>query len=270
MIEPARVFKLLDEALEAGREAALATVISTGGSTPRDSGANMLVFADGSSAGTVGGGKLEALTIKDSLAALKDGKNRRAVYDLTLSGIGMVCAGRTEVFIEVFSAPAKLLILGAGHVGLKIAEAAYCAGLPCAVADDRAEFANRERFPTASAIHLKRPAKAISRDTVDSKTYIVIVTRGHSLDGECLARAVKTEAAYIGMIGSASKLPVVYKSLNKKGLHPETDSRVYAPIGLDIGGKTPGEIAISVLSEILKVANSRSGGHMREAARKRN
>jgi xanthine dehydrogenase accessory factor len=98
---------------------------------------------------------------------------------------------------------------------------------------------------------------------VDSKTYIVIVTRGHALDGECLERALKTDAAYIGMIGSASKVPFIYKTLNKKGLHPETDTRVYAPVGLDVGGKTPGEIAISVLAEILKLSNSRSGAHMR-------
>ncbi|MFA5162562.1 MAG: XdhC/CoxI family protein [Elusimicrobiales bacterium] len=263
MNEPERIFRLLDQAIEAGREAALVTIISSAGSTPRDAGSRMVVFPGGGIAGTVGGGRLEALCIKSALAALKLGENRRESFDLTPGGAGMLCSGRAEVYIEVFSAKIKLLILGAGHVALKIARAAGCAAIPYSVADERADFASRERFPEAAEIVVARPHKAITPARVDGRTYIVIVTRGHAFDAQCLLRALPTKAAYIGMIGSASKVREVFAGFNRKGLHPERDNRVFSPIGLDISGKTPGEIAISVLAEILKIANGRTGAHMR-------
>ncbi|MFA6004335.1 MAG: XdhC family protein, partial [Elusimicrobiota bacterium] len=133
------------------------------------------------------------------------------------------------------------------------------------VADEREEFANRERFPQASRILVERPDRAVKSADVDAKTYVIIVTRGHALDHECLAAALKTRAAYIGMIGSRSKVPSAFRALNRKGLHPEKDKRVFAPIGLDCGGKSPGAIAISVLAEVLAVHNGRTGRHMRLA-----
>ncbi len=261
--EPDRVFKILDEALESGREVALVTLLSNAGSTPRDAGAHMTVFADETIAGSVGGGKLEALCIAEAVDALKEGKNRRAAFDLTLKGIGMACEGRAEVYIEVFTGKIKLLILGGGHVALKIAQAAECACIPYSVADEREDCANRSRFPKAVNIFVQEPHKAVSKDTVDERTYIVIVTRGHMLDSDCLKAALPTKAAYIGMIGSASKVGTVYRDqFNKQGLHPEKDPRVFSPIGLNISDKTPGEIAIAVLAEILKLANGKSGAHM--------
>lgn len=263
MREPEDIFKLLSDAVAQGRGAALVTVISAAGSTPRECGAKMLVFEDASIAGTVGGGKLEALAITEARKALKEGLSRKAAFDLTPKGIGMECMGRVELFIDVHAAPLRLLILGAGHVGQKIAQAAALAGIPCDVADERDDFANRERFPAASRILVERPDRAVKKAGVDEKTYVVIVTRGHALDQECLAAALKTKAPYIGMIGSRSKVPTVFKNLNRKGLHPEKDKRVFSPIGLDCGGKSPGAIAVSVLAEVLAVHHGRDGRHMR-------
>jgi len=263
MQEAENVFKLMAEALGQGRGAPLVTVVSAAGSTPRECGAEMIVYEDGAIAGTVGGGKLEALAIKEALGALRKGESRKAVFDLTPKGIGMECMGRVELFIDVHVTALKLLIVGAGHVGLKVAEVAAVAGIPYTVADDRDEFANRQRFPHASRIVLERPDRAVKQAKADAKTYIVIVTRGHVLDQECLEAALKTPAPYIGMIGSASKVPTVFKNLNRKGLHPEKDRRVFAPIGLNCGGKSPGAIAISVLAEILAVHHGRDGRHMR-------
>jgi xanthine dehydrogenase accessory factor len=113
-------------------------------------------------------------------------------------------------------------------------------------------------------IIVEKPDKSISHETVFSDTFIVIVTRDHALDKECLEAALQTKAAYIGMIGSKNKVKAVFGRLNEKGLHPETDQRVYAPIGLDIGGKNPGEIAISVIAEIMKISYQRTGGHSRD------
>ncbi|MFH1620049.1 MAG: XdhC/CoxI family protein [bacterium] len=266
MKEEKNVIKLLSEAIESGRDAALVTIISSAGSTPRDFGAKMLVYSDGSIAGTVGGGKIEALAIKEAVDAIKKRESRKAVFSLTPKGIGMICMGKVEIFIDTYVRDFKLLILGAGHVGRKIAQAAEAAGIPYDVADDREEFADRMAFPGASRIIAVRPDKAVAEAGVDGRTYIVIVTRGHSLDQECIEKALKTKAAYIGMIGSRHKIPAVFRNLNKKGLHPERDPRVFSPIGLNIGGKTPGEISIAVLSEILKVHNKRNGKHMRDAA----
>ncbi|HOX22902.1 MAG TPA: XdhC/CoxI family protein [Elusimicrobiales bacterium] len=260
----AALFKALQQAIDSGRDIVLATVVSQEGSTPRDAGAKMLVFGDKTTLGTVGGGKLEAKCIEDALDAIASGRGGKKSYLLTAEGIGMECAGRTEIFFEVYAARLKLFILGCGHVSQKIAEVASTLGLLHSVVDDRAEFANRDNFPRAANIYVEEPHKAATKKRIDDRTYIIIATRGHALDQECLEAALKTKAAYIGMIGSKQKVPTVFRRLNAKGLRPDKDPRVYSPIGLDVGGKTPGEIAVSVLAEVLKLANGRSGRHYRE------
>ncbi|MBI4679144.1 MAG: XdhC family protein [Elusimicrobia bacterium] len=255
------VTKLFCEAMEAGRSAALATVVSSSGSTPRDAGAKMIVYEDGGFAGTVGGGKLEALVMKDSLAALKAEEGLKVVYDLKPEGTGMICRGRVEVFIEVHARALQVLILGAGHVGEAVAAVCATAGLATIAADDRPEFANQERFPRSRVI-LADPRRAVVKAGVDAKTFVVIVTRGHELDRECLEAALKTPARYIGMIGSKNKVAETVRAARRR--LPKADfSRVYSPVGLDLGGKSPGEIAVSIVAEILKVHYGRSGNPMR-------
>lgn len=268
MNEAGNVILELSKAISEGRPAAFVTVISAGGSTPRDAGAKMLVFEDGSIRGTVGGGTLEALSIKQALDSLKKGEGGKYIFDLKPKGnTGMICMGRVEIFVDIYKDAVKLLIIGGGHVGMKIAEAARLAGYPYSVADDRAEFANAERFPGASKIIAEKPDKAVPAAKIDVNTYVVIVTRGHALDRESLDEALKTPAAYIGMIGSKKKVAEVFRLLGEKKICPEKDKRVHAPIGLNLGGKTPGEIAISVLAEIIQVRYGRDAGNMREGSR---
>lgn len=257
---------LFCQAMESGRSAAVATVIASEGSSPRDAGAKMIVYGDGGTAGTVGGGRLEALTIKECLSAIEAGKPRKAVFDLEPDGAGMICRGRVEVFIEVHVRGLQVVILGAGHVGEAVAAVCATAGLPCVVADERAEFANELRFPRAARIILAEPHRAVGQAGIDDRTYVVIVTRGHEIDRRCLRAALKTPARYIGMIGSKSKVVETVAGLRKKGCRAD-DPRVFSPIGLDLGGKSPGEIAVSVVAEILKVRYGRSGGHLRLASR---
>lgn len=144
------------------------------------------------------------------------------------------------------------------------------AGYPYIAADDRKEFANAERFPEALAVINEPPHKAVAAAGVDADTYAVIVTRGHALDGECLEALLRTKAAYIGMIGSGEKVMAIFKRLEGKKLYPLKDRRVHSPIGLNLGGKAPGEIAVSVLAEIMKVHYKRDAGHMRDAAGRKN
>jgi xanthine dehydrogenase accessory factor len=254
MKESKNLIKMLSEAIDSGRSAAFVTVISVGGSTPREAGAKMLVYEDGSIEGTVGGGAMEALTIKQAVKCIASGEGGKFAFGLKPGGnTGMICMGDMEVYIDVYKNPFKVLILGGGHVGVKVAEACRMAGYPYLVADDRAEFANAERFPQAIKIINEFPHKAVAAAGVDRNTYVVIMTRGHALDRECLEAAMKTDAAYIGMIGSAPKVREIFRLLAKKKLYPLKDKRVHSPIGLNLGGKTPGEIAVSVLAEIILV-----------------
>lgn len=259
MSEANHVITELAKAIQESRPAAFVTVISADGSTPREAGAKMLVFEDSSIRGTVGGGSLEALSIRQALECLGRGQGGKYVFDLKPDGnTGMICMGKVEIFVDVYKDAVKLLIIGAGHVGQKIAEAARLAGYPYSVADDRAEFANPERFPGARRILVETPDKAVTAAGIDADTYVVIVTRGHALDREGLAAALKTPAAYIGMIGSEKKVREVYRLLGEKKLFPARDNRVHAPLGLNLGGKTPGEIAVAVLAEIIKVRYERA------------
>ncbi|MBI5745178.1 MAG: XdhC family protein [Elusimicrobia bacterium] len=264
MKDQKNIIKLLAEAIDSGRAAAFVTVISVDGSTPREAGAKMLVFSDGAIEGTVGGGAIEALTIKKAVECLKKGEGGKFVFDLKPGGnTGMICMGKMEVFIDVYKNPLKVLILGAGHVGLKIAEACRLAGYPYIVADDRKDLASQERFPGAQAIVHEPPHKAVAAAGVGKDTYAVIVTRGHSLDRECLEALMPTKAAYIGMIGSKDKVGEIFRLLGKKKLYPLKDARVHSPIGLNLGGKAPGEIAVSILAEIIQAHYKRDAGHMR-------
>jgi len=264
MSESKTVIDELSKAIDEGRAAAFVTVISADGSTPREAGAKMLVFENGYIRGTVGGGSLEALSIKQALKCLKSGQGGKFVFELKPDGnTGMICMGKVEIFVDVYKDALKLLIIGAGHVGQKIAEAARLAGYPYTVADDRADFANPERFPGARQILVKTPDKAVTAAGIDAATYVVIVTRGHALDRESLAAAMRTPAAYIGMIGSKQKVREVYRLLGEKNVFPAKDDRVHAPLGLNLGGKTPGEIAIAVLAEIIKVRYRRDAATMR-------
>ena len=264
MKESKNLIKMLSEAIDGGRGAAFVTVISVGGSTPREAGARMLVYSDGSIEGTVGGGAIEALTIKRAVECIKTGAGGKYVFDLKPGGnTGMICMGRMEVFIDVYKNSLKVLILGGGHVGVKIAEACRLAGYPYLVADDRKEFANAERFPGALCIINEAPHRAVGLAAPDKDTYAVIVTRGHALDRECLEAVMRTPAAYIGMIGSADKVREIFRLAGKKKLYPLRDPRVYSPVGLNLGGKAPGEIAVSVMSEIMRVHYKRDGAHMK-------
>lgn len=261
---PTELATRLAERLRQGAPAALVTVTATSGSAPREPGAKMLVFPDGTIAGTIGGGRLEAQAIADAVAALAEGKPRTVSYELEPQKLGMYCAGQVSVFIDVFCEPLRLLILGAGHVGEKVAALSAFLGVPYAVVDDRAELATAERYPHARRIAVGHPDDALKRLDVDERTAIVIVTRCHGFDLRCMVAALGTRAFYIGMIGSATKTRRLFELCRRRDLDPAEDPRVHAPIGLDLGGRTPEAIALSILSEILMVQNSATGRPLRD------
>jgi xanthine dehydrogenase accessory factor len=244
---------------EEGGEAALATIVSATGSTPREKGAKMLVRADGSISGTIGGGSLEAQVIKEALKAIGEGKPRQLHFSLTAKEVeeeGMLCGGEAEVFIEPILTPPTLYIFGGGHISLPLAKIGKLLGFKIAVIDDRAEFANADRFPEADTIIAEDFNKSFSRLKIDKSSYIVIVTRNHQYDDMVLEWAVGTKAKYLGMIGSKTKTKAVFSHLLAKGIAKEKLARVHAPIGVEINAQTPEEIAVSILAEIIKVRRS--------------
>jgi xanthine dehydrogenase accessory factor len=264
MQEHEAVYAAILDALHTGQSACVLTVIEARGSTPREAGTKMLLRADGSTAGTVGGGALEAAALADARKALADGESRVGRYALlgqTEQDLG-VCGGEASVFIEVLQAKPTLLIVGAGHVGQPLAEFGHLLGFRTIVADDRPEFASVARFPQADELVVTPLAELTNRVTITPRTFIVIVTRGHEHDELVLRQVVSSPAAYVGMIGSRRKVRAVFERLLADGV-PKTDlARVYAPVGLRTGGQTPAEIAVSILAEIISAQHGGSGEPM--------
>ena len=242
-----------------GGEAALATIVSASGSTPREEGAKMLVRPDGSISGTIGGGSLEAQIIEEAIKVIRQSKPKHHHFTLTdqeAGEVGMICGGELEVFIEPILTAPVLYIFGGGHISLPLAKMARMAGFNIAVIDDRPEFANAERFPEVDTTLAGDFIESFSKVNIDKSSYIVIVTRGHQHDEVVLEWALGTPAKYIGMIGSKTKVKTIYSHLLAKGISQEQLDGVHSPIGLEIEAQTPEEIAVSILAEIIKVRRS--------------
>jgi xanthine dehydrogenase accessory factor len=330
--------------LNAGEPFALVSIIARQGSTPRAAGARMLVRKDGSIAGTIGGGLLEAMMMREAAEAIAAGGSRISTVALSgesVSGSTMICGGHAAVLIafvppgdadlrallgaasqaradrraawlftffaagpgptavsycllrdggdpvgDLPCAPAELralagriaahgpielpdsrsvsveallppttaLVCGAGHVAQALSPTAAAVGFDVVVLDDRPEFAVAERFPAASAVVLlKSFDDAFAGLTITSRSFIVIVTRGHAHDFSVLEQALRTPAGYIGLMGSASKREKIFKALAADGFSAAERERVYSPIGVDIGAETPAELAVSITAELVRV-----------------
>ena len=250
----------------AGQRGALATIVHTNGSIPSFESSRMLVREDGSIAGTVGGGCVEA----DVWAAAKEVMEKEAPRKLTFHlnneatyDNGLICGGTVEVFVEPILPQPVVYLFGGGHVSMSVAKAAHAAGFGVGVIDDREAFANAERFPMAQEIYTTYE-EGFDKLRPNASSYLVIATRGHKEDMRVLGWAVRTAARYVGMIGSRRKVFSVYKALEKEGYRMEEFERVYAPMGLEIGALSPEEIAISIVAELVAVRrNAETAGHKR-------
>lgn len=339
------------EMLSRGRTVAVATILSHAGSTPRTSGAKMMVRQDGSIEGTIGGGLVEAQVIQEAVRMIPVRKNviREFTLDQTLkNSLDMVCGGSLTVLIEIVDpgqsgfyeriaeeaatgkpcarlldmqpvgedayairqglilssheiigdvrlpespgvdlfgpagkpicptvvvfgdrrfimepvlAAKTLYIFGAGHVSLCLARVMSMMDFAVAVVDDREEFANTDRFPMADQVHVTGDLPGFFNGaSMDQDSCIVIVTRGHLNDQEVLAEALKTDAGYIGMIGSKRKRNQIYGNLMAQGVSSADLERVHSPIGLEIHAETPAEIAVSIAAELIQVKNTGISG----------
>ena len=237
-----------------GRRGAVATIVNVRGSIPSFKTAKMLVRDDGSIVGTIGGGCVEAEVWQAAREVMESERPRTLTFDLNQDpkyDTGLVCGGTLEIFVEPVLPPADLYIFGAGHVAASLYKVASVAGFDITVVDDRAAYANRERFPEAQQVIADDFEKAVAQLAPSESSYIVIVTRGHRDDMRMLRWAVQTPARYIGMIGSKRKTITIFKELQAEGLPAHLFDRVHAPVGLDIGAITPEEIAVSITAELI-------------------
>ncbi|RME45994.1 MAG: hypothetical protein D6796_09600, partial [Caldilineae bacterium] len=177
--------------------------------------------------------------------------------------------GQLEIFVEVQQRPPTLLIVGAGHVAQPLAQLGKLIDFEVAVLDDRPQFANRQRFPTADQVIAAPFIEALRRWPIDSNTAIVLVTRGHQFDVACLLEVLDSPARYIGMIGSKRRVRAVFELLQReRDISPRQLARVHAPIGLDIGAETPAEIAVSIIAEIINRYRGGRAPSLAEALRR--
>jgi xanthine dehydrogenase accessory factor len=247
-------------ALERGEPAALVTIVRSSGSTPQRTGAKMLVFADGRTIGTIGGGCYENDALGKAREAIATGKPSLVKYDLNddfVQESGLICGGQMEVYIDPIAPSPALYVVGAGHVGWHLARIAADAGFRIHVLDDREKFANAERFPFAETIEVDDIGAWLHRADLPASAYVVVVTRGHTHDFEAIRALAARDLRYLGLIGSRAKVARIFDALEAEGMPLECLQRVNAPIGLDIGAITPAEIAVSILAELIAIRHGR-------------
>jgi xanthine dehydrogenase accessory factor len=259
------VYEALLEAQGRGEPVALATVVSVQGSIPRHAGSKMLVRADGSIVGTVGGGAMESKVIQEALAALADGQTRMPSYTLNNleAGDPGVCGGTIQLFIEPISIAPTLLVIGGGHVGRALAALAKWCDYRVILSDDREAFCNPEYAPGLDDYVICKPGEITQRVSITSQTYIAAVTRGLPVDLRLIPALLGTDAPYVGLIGSRRRWALTVKALEKEhGLTGTQLSRVHAPIGLELEAETPKEIALSIMAEITMARRGGTGQPM--------
>ena len=232
------------------------TVVRSNGSTPQRAGAKMLVFADGRTVGTIGGGCYENDAFWKARDALVTGRSALLHYELNddfAQENGLVCGGQMDVHVDPLAPTPHLYVIGAGHVGHQLGRIAPDAGFRVHVVDDRDKFANVERFPEAAEVVVDSIPEWLHRTELPQSSYVVVVTRGHTHDLEAMRALAARDLKYLGLIGSRAKVRRIFDLLLEEGMPPECLSRVRAPIGLDIGAVTPVEIAISIMAELVAV-----------------
>jgi xanthine dehydrogenase accessory factor len=257
------VFSALSDALDRGEEVALVTIVSSTGSTPQRVGAKMLVYADGRTVGTIGGGCYENEAFWKAREAIKARRPLNVRFELTddiAEESGLICGGQMEVFIEPVEPSPDVYIFGAGHVGYFLGRMAHDTGFRVHVIDDREKFASTERFGDGVEVIVDDIPTWLDSHTLPPTAYAVVVTRGHKHDIDALRALVRTPLRYVGLIGSRAKVKRIYDALRQEGITPEALKPVHAPIGLDIGAITPQEIAVSILAELIAVKHGKVGG----------
>ena len=226
----------------------LATVIKSGNDGKSRIGDKLFIRENGMTEGTLGNLETDKGAIEKAKILMIHGRNE---YVMTASG--------AEYFIEAYTTPPQLVICGGGHVSRALASLAKPLEFRLFITDDREEFANEDRFPEADIIVSEKPEDALPNLPINPNTFIVVATRGHRYDNSALLAAAKTPARYVGLMGSKRKTILIYEDLMRSDLSLDRIREIRSPIGLDIKARTPEEIAISIMSEVLMFRLGGSG-----------
>lgn len=241
--------------------AAVATLVDVRGSVPQALGARILVRADGSTYGTIGGGAVEHFVIEQLRARCASPSfPSRLSIDLT-KDLGMCCGGGMVFLMENLVKTERLIIFGAGHVAVPTAAIARAVGFSVLIVDDREELNTESRFPSCERI-LAEPAEARELLTTTEQDFLLVVTHDHHLDEEALRAFCEQPHRYIGLIGSQRKVIKLRERVVARGVTID-DARFYAPVGVRLGATTPEEIAISIVGELIAVRHGETSAHMR-------
>ena len=240
---------------------ALAVIIRDQGSVPRHAGTKMLVYSDGRTLGTIGGGEMEARVVAAAAEALRDGQPRLVPYSLVdpQRGDPGVCGGSVEIYVEPHLSPATLYVVGCGHVGRALVSLGHWLGYRVVAWDDRAELATPENVPDADVLLSGLLLDALAAQPIDARTYVAVVTRNVSLDRQILPHLLATPAAYLGVMGSRRRWQETERQLLADGLTAEQLDRIVAPIGLELNAESPAEIAVSIMAQIIMAQRGGDG-----------
>ena len=238
------------EAYDGGEPVGLATIVNSP-VRPDRLGAKLLLRADGTVSGTLGAPKLDELALETAHRIAHIGNNESISTE-----------DGTEIFVEGFTTPPTLVMVGGGHVGKATADLANILGYRVYLVDDRPEFSNEGRFPYAEQTIVTPYDRWSDHLSINVNSYIVVATRGHRYDDMALESALRSRARYIGLLGSRRKTLMIYRRLIEQGVTKDRVKEVFAPIGLNIGALTPEEIAVSIMSEIIMVRRGGDGGRM--------
>lgn len=251
------ILAALKRTVDEKKPVALCTVVHTSGAVPRRASAKMIVFGDGSTQGTLGGGEVENRVRIEALDSLKDGKPRFLNYNLIdiAKGDPGICGGEVSIYVEPYLRKPTVIVVGAGHVGRSTAFLASWLGFHVVITDDRVELCNPEVTPGGDEYLPVAIQDIPNHITIDSRTYLVLVTRGVDVDVAGIPQFLKTEAPYIGLIGSKRRWERTQEKLREIGIQEEAIQRIKSPIGLPIRAETPDEIAVSIMAEIISIQN---------------
>ncbi|UCE06532.1 MAG: XdhC family protein [bacterium] len=237
-----------------GKTFCIVTVVDSQGATPRKAGARGLIFPDGTLEGTVGGGNIEVEATNVAIEVLKSRKPLLKKFQLDQLEVGgMICGGSMTLFFEPVLPDRILTIFGGGHVGRAVARVAHEAGWRVRVIDEREGALDPKFFPDQAELITDSYLNYVNKSNFGAHDWIVIVTPKHKHDEQVLESVIHHPAAYIGMMGSPKKIKEVMENLKRKDISNEILKKAHAPIGLNIGTETPGEIAVSIVAEMMAV-----------------
>ncbi|MEF9934581.1 MAG: XdhC/CoxI family protein [Clostridium sp.] len=262
------VLTRISEEIKRNKKIAMAMVTKVSGPSPRALGATMGVYEDGTIIGTIGGGVLEATVIKKAQQCLATGESKTFEFSPKTQGeSGDACGGSAEVFIRVYNQKPKLLIVGGGHVALELYKLGRFLDFSVSIVEDRPAFCSPERFPEADELLLGDMDETLRNYHIDNNTFIIIVSRGHDSDELALKEVITSNAKYIGMIGNKPKVEKIFDNLREEGVTEDVLNRVYAPIGLALGGREVSEVALAIMAEVTLVKNKGYSSHMKYISR---